>query len=87
MRNSLMRPDGVTLIPWIRGKALAWDATIASSLADSYLGVSFSQTGSASELAASRKISKYADLSLEFSFQPIAEPSLWVRPVHPRLSF
>ena len=39
LKNSLMRPDGVTLIPWIRGKALAWDATIASSLADSYVEV------------------------------------------------
>src|SRR2546425_174208 len=71
-----MRPDGGTLISLIRGKALAWDATIAFSLADSYLGVSSSQAGSVSVSAASRKISKYADLPSEFSFQPIALESL-----------
>ena len=64
------------MIPWSRGKALAWDATIASSLADSYVEVSSAQAGSASESADARKSSKYAALPSEFGFQPIALESL-----------
>ena len=31
------RPDGVTIIPWIRGKPLAWDITVADTYAISYV--------------------------------------------------
>ena len=31
------RPDGVTMIPWEMGKQLAWDVTVAESLAPSRL--------------------------------------------------
>jgi len=29
-------PVGLTLIPWQRGLSLAWDVTVATTLADSY---------------------------------------------------
>ena len=32
------RPDGATLIPWARGKALAWDVTVADTFALSLIG-------------------------------------------------
>ena len=76
LRANLKRPDGITLVPWFRGRALAWDATIASSLADSYIEASASLAGSASEVAAARKVAKYSDLPKEFTFQPVAFESL-----------
>jgi len=76
LRGSAKRPDGITLVPWSGGRALAWDATIATTLADSYLDISSSRAGAASEAAAANKCSKYAGLSTEFSFQPVALESL-----------
>ena len=32
------RPDGATLIPWARGKALAWDVTVADTFSLSHVG-------------------------------------------------
>jgi hypothetical protein len=31
------RPDGMTLVPWIKGQPLVWDVTILDTLADSYV--------------------------------------------------
>jgi hypothetical protein len=30
-------PDGMTLVPWIKGPPLVWDVTIVDTLADSYV--------------------------------------------------
>jgi hypothetical protein len=70
------RPDGMTLVPWRGGKALTWDATIVSSLAESYVALSSNGAGLAAEKAASMKVEKYADLSAEYFFQPFAVESL-----------
>ena len=55
-RDSSKRPDGLTLVPWQGGKAMAWDSTFSTTLADSYMVASSTQAGSAAESAASRKI-------------------------------
>ena len=60
--GDIRRPDGITLIPWQAGKALAWDATVTSTLADSYIHQSATTAEMAAELAAARKVSKYLSL-------------------------
>ena len=75
-RDNLKRPDGITLVPWSSGKALAWDATIACTLAESYIDLSAIHAGSAAESADTRKVSKYSGLPPEFIFQPLAFESL-----------
>lgn len=70
------RPDGLTLIPWQKGKCLAWDVTAVTTLADSYISVSSNSAGAAAEMAATRKTAKYADLPASYIFQPIALETL-----------
>lgn len=70
------RPDGLTLIPWQKGKCLAWDVTAVTTLADSYISVSSNSAGAAAEMAATRKTAKYADLPASYIFQPIAFETL-----------
>jgi hypothetical protein len=31
------RPDGMALVPWIKGQPLVWDVTVVDTLADSYV--------------------------------------------------
>ena len=50
---------------------MAWDVTVATTLADSYLPAS-----SATAAAASRKEVKYSDLPASFSFQPTVVETL-----------
>jgi len=46
------RPDGLTLIPWQGGKSLAWDVTVVSTLAQSYVDRAATDVGMVVELAA-----------------------------------
>jgi len=45
---------------------------VACTSADSYVQASARETGAAPEMAATRKMAKYSDLSSHFVFQPIA---------------
>jgi len=55
---------------------VAWDVTVASTLADIYVGASSTSSAAATEQAAYRKSMKYADLPASFQFQPIAVETL-----------
>jgi hypothetical protein len=70
------RPDGLTLIPWQTGRPLARDVTVASTLADSYTLVSAGAVCAVAELAATRKISKYTEITTSNWFQPVAIENL-----------
>ena len=53
------RPDGVTLVPWERGKLLVWDATCTDTFAPSYTSNAASEAGAVAALAEERKKAKY----------------------------
>src|SRR5581483_9627561 len=65
-------PDGMTLIPWERGRSLVWDFTCRDSFAPSYLSQTSSFPGRAAELAEKDKNKKYSFLTNQFVFVPIA---------------
>jgi len=66
------RPDGCTLIPWRGRKPLAWDVTVCTTVADSYLAAASHAAGPVAEKAADRKCLKYTELSATYEFQPVA---------------
>jgi hypothetical protein len=72
LRTDGKRPDGMTMVPWREGRCLVWDVTVADTTAASYLASTSVSAGSAAELAASRKESKYVDLSQHYEFVPVA---------------
>ena len=75
-RTDGKRPDGLTLVPWSLGKALTWDVTVATTLAESYIVSSSRSAGAAAEHAAIRKTDKYSQLPACYIFQPIALETL-----------
>jgi len=40
MRDDNKHPDGTTLLPWARGKPMAWDVTVPDTYAESHIGSS-----------------------------------------------
>ena len=66
------RPDGATLIPWSKGKPLAWDVTVPDTYADSHINMTSSETGAAARQAASTKNTKYIDITSTHIFYLIA---------------
>jgi len=57
------------LVPWKDGKPLTWDTTVICIVADSYVGGSAREAGSAAKTAALRKEAKYATLQRTHLFQ------------------
>jgi len=37
MRQDGKRPDGTTILPWSRGKPLAWDVSVPDTYADAHV--------------------------------------------------
>jgi hypothetical protein len=61
-RDDGKRPDGMTLVPWIKGQPLVWDVTIVDTLADSYVLKTSEVSGLAAGMACKRKHSKYSSI-------------------------
>lgn len=75
-RNDGKRPDGMSLIPWNRGKCLLWDATVVHRLASCYSSVAGLEGATAAETAERRKRSKYSELLDGYAFEPAAFETL-----------
>jgi hypothetical protein len=71
-RSDGKRPDGLTLIPWSRGKALIWDVTVTDTFCASRVMDSASSAGCAAAKAELNKTKKYEHLSDRYHFQPVA---------------
>ena len=70
-RDSDTRPDGMTMMPWKRGKALAWDVTCVDTMAQSYIAHSLNTVGYAANEAERKKVDKYRHLEKNFAFCPV----------------
>ena len=57
------RPDGTTLLPWAKGKPLAWGVTVPDTYAESHIADTVSTPGAAAHQAAQHKIAKYSKLA------------------------
>ena len=71
-RSDGKRPDGMTLIPWVRGRALVWDYTCVDTMANSNSDVTSATGGGAAEKAFRKKILKYVEIANDFFFIPVA---------------
>ena len=69
---SLKRPDGSSITPWRRGKIVSWDVTVADTCANSYIASTSVEAGTAAEIAAVRKKTKYVELAHKYLFVPLA---------------
>ncbi len=67
-RDDGKRVDGVTLIPWNKGKQLTWDATCVDPLCDSYLSASSKEGAFAANAAVKKKHLKYASVKDNYYF-------------------
>ena len=78
LTGSGMRPDGTTLIPWARGKCLAWDATTPDTFAASHLPSTSSTAGAAAAHSSVIKLQKYAALQATHIVVPVAVETMGV---------
>jgi len=55
MQDDNKRPDGTTLLPWVRGKPMAWDVTVPDTYAESPIGNTTTKPGAAAQKTAQNK--------------------------------
>jgi hypothetical protein len=76
-RDDAKRPDGMTLVPWIKGQPLVGDVTIVDTLAGSYVLKTSAVSGFAAEMAYKRKYSKYRSIiSSNYIFKGLSSETL-----------
>lgn len=72
LRQDNKRPDGVTQIPWARGKPMAWDVTVPDTYAESHIQDTSTEACAAANHAAANKTEKYRTLNDTHLFIPVA---------------
>jgi len=72
MRDDNKRPDGTTLLPWTRGKPMAWDVTVPDTYAESHIASTATKPGAAAQKTAQNQIDKYSKLASTHIFYPFA---------------
>ena len=75
-RTDWKRPDGLTLIPWSKGKCLVWDATCVDTLCKSHLPSTARSPGAAAAKAEKKKHSTYSELPAQYLFCAFAVETL-----------
>ena len=77
-RGDGRRPDGVTVFPYSRGRALCWDATCTDTFSSASIIASAIERGSAAAAAEARKNDKYRNLMDRYLFEPLAVETMGV---------
>ena len=74
-----IRDSGTTILPWSRGKPLAWDVTVLDTYADAHVANSARQAGAVATHAANNMMTKYSQLARTHIFYPTAieTPGTW----------
>ena len=70
------RPDGITLIPWAKGRCVVWDFTCPDTLAPSHVNTTSRIAGSAADAAEANKLVKYSDMQNCYDVTPVAIETL-----------
>ena len=70
-RTDGKRPDGVTVIPWSKGKCLTRDVTVTDTFATSHVNDTSSKAEAAADKTFTSKTAKYANLCQSHIFMPI----------------
>ena len=74
--DPFLRPDGISLTPWEKGKYLAWDVTVADTVAPCYVAGTSRRAGHAADTLEARKRRKYAGLLPQYSFVAVGLETL-----------
>ena len=70
------RPDGTTVLPFARGREMAWDATIIHTCAPTYISATATAPRAAGELAEEKKVRKYASIADRVDFRAVGLETL-----------
>ena len=65
-------PDGISVVPWGRGKLLVWDATCPDTFAPSYSALATIEAGAVAAKAEVGKCQIYSHLDPNHLFEPVA---------------
>ena len=72
LRDDGKRPDGVTTIPWSRGRCVACDVAVSDTFAATHLPLTSITPSAAADRAATNKKMKYQLLTQTHTFTPLA---------------